>query len=145
MLDRYLHQQAAQDMKRKLSACFVLEQVETFEIKGYYTLSNSSVPLDGLPENLKRRLPPAYKAIPTTLIGRLAVDSRNMGQGLGRLLLVDALKRSWLFSLHIGSYAVVVDPVDEEAAKFYQKYGFILLPDSGKMLLPMSTVKRLFS
>jgi hypothetical protein len=40
--------------------------------------------------------------------------------------------------------AVVVDPIDEDAVRFYQKYGFILLPDSGKMFLPMNIIARLF-
>lgn len=39
--------------------------------------------------------------------------------------------------------AIIVDPIDEDAAKFYKKYGFILLPDSGKMFISMDTVAKL--
>ena len=59
-------------------------------------------------------------------------------------LLVDALKRSYEISKSIGSFAVIVDPLDENAVQFYKKYGFILLPDSGKMFLPMQTIKAAF-
>ena len=40
--------------------------------------------------------------------------------------------------------AVIVDPIDQEAIRFYKKYGFILLPDSGKMFLLMKTIAELF-
>ena len=144
MLDSYLHRQASQDMKRKLSACFVLTDKSNNIIRGYYTLSNNSIPLHQVPDSFKNKLPKSYKAIPTTLLGRLAVDKNEQGQGVGKVLLVDAIKRSYLLSKDIGSYAVIVDPLDNEAKSFYSKYGFIELPDRGKMFLPMKTISQLF-
>jgi predicted GNAT family N-acyltransferase len=144
LLDDYLHKQANQDIKRKLSACFVLNDKETNLIKGYYTLSNNSIPQESTPIQIQKKLPKSYKSIPTTLLGRLAVDSRFQGKGVGKLLLVDALKRSYEISKTIGSFAVVVDPIDKGADNFYAKYGFIKLPDSGKMFLPMRTINQLF-
>lgn len=52
--------------------------------------------------------------------------------------------RSYEVSKSIGSFAVVVDPIDEDTIRFYDKYGFIKLADSGKMFLPMNTIKTLF-
>lgn len=144
MLDDYLHKQVNQDIKRKLSACFVIKVPETDIIKGYYTLSNHSIPLDLVPGELRKKLPRSYKAIPTTLLGRLAIDNQFRGQGIGKLILIDALKRSYELSKTIGSFAVIVDPIDRDAEKFYEKYGFIKLPDSGKMFLPMKTFVQLF-
>lgn len=144
MLDNYFHNQASQDIKRKLSVCFVWEDVESDLIQGYYTLSNNSIPLDIIPEKWKEKLPKSYGFIPTTLLGRLAVDKRFQGKGVGAVLLVDALKRSYEVSENIGSYAVIVDPLDREAERFYEKYGFIKLPDSGKMFIAMKTLKELF-
>lgn len=144
MLDEYLHRQANQDIKRKLSACFVLNDKETNLLKGYYTLSNSSIAQELIPIEFQKKLPNSYKSIPTTLLGRLAIDYRFQKQGIGKLLLIDALKRSYEISKSIGSFAVVVDPMDEDAEKFYDRYGFIKLPDSGKMFLPMNTLKGLF-
>jgi len=143
LLDRYLHQQASQDMKRKLSVCFVREGTDN-TIQGYYTLSNSAIAQLTVPPNLRKKLPPSYQTLPVTLIGRLAVDQMAQGTGLGALLLIDALKRSWEVSQSIGSFAVVVDPVDDGARRFYGKYGFLILPDSEKMFLPMQTLKALF-
>ena len=144
MLDNYLHKQANQDIKRKLSVCFVIKEVETNLIKGYYTLSNNSIPLEVVPNEIRKKLPRSYEAIPTTLLGRLAIDNKFQGQGIGKLILVDALKRSYELSKTIGSFAVVVDPIDKDAERFYDKYGFIKLPDSGKMFLPMKTIGQLF-
>jgi hypothetical protein len=77
-------------------------------------------------------------------MGRLAVENRFKGQGVGKLILIDALKRSWEIAKTIGSYAVVVDPIDQDAENFYFKYGFIKLPDSGKMFISMKTIDQLF-
>ena len=144
ILDTYLHRQANQDIKRKLSACFVIIDQESNLIKGYYTLSNNSIPQKFIPKKFQKRLPKTYSFIPTTLLGRLAIDIHFQGKGIGKLLLIDALKRSFEISKSIGSFAVIVDPLDKEAEMFYDKYGFIELPDSGKMFLPMKTIKELF-
>lgn len=143
LLDNYLHNQVNQDIKRKLSACFVCTN-SSGKILGYYTLSNSSVPQKTIPDRWQKRLPPSYTSIPTTLLGRLAVDSRFKNQGIGEFLLTDALKRSFDISLKIGSFAVITDPLDITAENFYSKYGFIKLPDSGKMFIAMQTLRELF-
>ena len=144
MLDNYLRKQASQDIKRKLSVCFVLNDKENNLLKGYYTLANNSIPQELVPSQFKRRFPKSYTSIPATLLGRLAVDKRYQKQGIGKLLLIDALRRSYEISKSIGSFAVIVDPLDKEAEMFYEQYGFIKLPDSGKMFLPMGTIKELF-
>lgn len=145
LLDDYLHKQAKQDMKRKLTVCFVLAD-ENHEIKGYYTLSNNNIPLDEIPEDLKRKMPKSYIHLPVTLLGRLAVDRNFKGLGYGELLLLDALKRSYDVSCKsIGSMAIVADPIDASAINFYTRYGFIQLPESGKMFIAMKTIEPLFS
>jgi GNAT superfamily N-acetyltransferase len=144
LLDNYLHTQAKQDVKRKLAACFILADDQN-RVKGYYTLSSAAIPRVILPENVIKKLPPSYVDLPATLMGRLAVDQAYRKQGLGEMLLMDALKRSYDASVtSVGSMAVVVDPIDQGAASFYNRYGFILLPDSGKMFIAMETVAQLF-
>lgn len=143
MLDNYLHYQANQDVKRNLSVCFVLEDVETGLIKGYYTLANNSIPINSIPDKWRKNLPQSYSSIPATLLGRLAVDERFQGKGIGLILLFDALKRCYYLSKTIGSFAVVVDPLDKEAEKFYEKNGFIKLPGSDKMIFPIKELKEL--
>ncbi len=144
LLNNYLKNQAGQDVKRKLSACFVLTEKGTNNIKGYYTLSSNSIPLNKFPEYIQKKLPKSYISIPTTLLGRLAIDNKYQKKGIGKILLIDALKRSYESTIKIGSFAVVVDPIDKEAENFYKKYDFIKLPDSDKMFITTKTLKELF-
>ncbi|MDI9546811.1 MAG: GNAT family N-acetyltransferase [Chloroflexota bacterium] len=144
MLDRYLHTQARQDIQRRVAQVYVLLDEDQRTILGYHTLSNSSVLLSDLPEELRRRLP-RYPKIPVTLLGRLAVAARCQGQGFGRLLLVDALRRSARQATEIASAAVIVDAIDESAVKFYQRYHFLALPETPRTLfLEMATIQKLF-
>ncbi|WP_347068516.1 GNAT family N-acetyltransferase [Flavobacterium sp. WV_118_3] len=144
LLDSYIKKQARQDVSRDLSACFVLVD-ELDKIKGYYTLSASSVKRDEFPDVMQKKLPPSYGDLPTVLLGRLAIDKSVKGNGYGGILLVDALKKCLDISASLGTIAVIVDPIDENAQTFYYKYGFVLLPSSGKMFLPIKTIKELFS
>jgi GNAT superfamily N-acetyltransferase len=112
-------------------------------IKGYYTLSASSIKRDSFPENLSKKLPLSYQDLPTVLLGRLAIDKSLQGQGYGEIMLIDALKRCFEISENLGTIAIVVDPIDEKAQRFYERYGFVQLPGSEKMFLPMKTIETL--
>ena len=138
-LDRYLKEQAGQDVRRRVAAAFVA--LDAARVVGYYTLSSAAVELAELPEEVRRRLP-RYPQIPATLLGRLAIDQTWQGRRLGERILVDALFRS--LASEIASYAVVVDARDESAARFYAHYGFQPLEWSERRLfLPMATVAKL--
>ncbi|MDJ1485902.1 GNAT family N-acetyltransferase [Cytophagaceae bacterium YF14B1] len=142
-LTAYLKTQASQDVKKRLAACFVIVN-DTNHIIGYYTLANHSLDRALVPDKYQKRIPPSYH-VPVTLLGRLARDYSAKKTGLGEMLLMDALHRAYQISKNsIGSMAVVVDPIDEKAVLFYDKYGFITLPDSGKMFLPLQTIASLF-
>jgi GNAT superfamily N-acetyltransferase len=144
LLDNYFWKQAKQDVKRKLSACFVLVDKEANRISGYYTLSSNSISHNLIPDSFKKKLPKSYLSIPTILLGRLAIDKDYQGKGIGKILLIDSLKRCYDTSNSLGVFAVIVDPLDKEAERFYDKYGFIKLPDSEKMFIPMKTINELF-
>lgn len=143
-LDNYLKYQVTQDIKRKLAACFINAEKNGSDIKGFYTLSGSSIKSEYIPEELKRKIPLAYIDIPVTLMGRFAIDLNYQGRGLGKELLIDALRRIYYASLEVGSFAAVVDPLDMEAAAFYHKFGFINLPGSEKMFLLTKTISKIF-
>ncbi len=140
----YIQKQASQDVKKRLAVCFVLLN-QTKEVIGYYTLSNDNLGRDNIPENIQKKVPRAYRNVPVTLLGRLARDISQKGTDVGEFLLLDALYRSYKISEEsLGSMAIVVDPLGEHAVKFYEKYGFIQLPDSERMFIPMQVVKKLF-
>ena len=144
LLDNYIKHQASQDVKKRISACFVLYD-DDYIVKGYYTLSNSSIPQSIIPDKYRKRLPKSYKNIPVTLLGRLAIDTTIFGMGQGGRLLIKALKESLQVSKKsIGSMAVIVDPIDDEAFSFYKSYGFSMIPGTGKMFFPMDAIEKLF-
>lgn len=143
-LDTYLKTQSSQDVKKNITAVFVLT-IESKKIAGYYTLSQCSVHLDMIPEEIAWKLTRQH-IIPTTLIGRLAVDDFCKGKGYGEMLLMDALYRSFIGSQQIASWAVIVDAKDEIAVSFYKKYGFIeLRTNPMRLFIPMVTIKSLFT
>lgn len=114
-------------------------------IVGYYSLSQFSVKLSELPSAMTVKLP-RYPVVPATLIGRLAVDRRFRGKGIGELLLMDALARCLTVSKQVACAAVIVDAKDETAKRFYLKYGFMELPGAEKRLfIPIGTVQAMLS
>ncbi len=141
-LDLYLHHQAGQDMRRHANAVFVLiANAEPETILGYYTLCATALLPGDVPEAARKYIP-RYPLVSATLIGRLAVAARCHGQGFGSVLLVDALRRALASSDTVGSSMVVVDALDDSAAAFYSAHGFVKLPDSHRLVLPMRTVRR---
>lgn len=141
-LTDYIKNQVSQDIRKRLATCFVSVD-EGGKILGYYTLTSESLGRDQIPEKYLKQIPKSYNA-PVILLGRLARDISQKGTGLGEFLLLDALFRSFVLSNEsIGAMAVVVDPINEKAVKFYSSYGFELLSDSGKMFLPMKVIEKL--
>lgn len=137
-LNRYLREQATQDIRRRIGACFVA-LADGERIAGYYTLASTSLYLADLPASTRKKLP-RYPTVPAVRMGRLAVDHEFKGQGLGGALLADALDRA--ARSEIAAFALVVDAKDEAAAAFYSHHGFIALPDSPLTLfLPLATVQ----
>ena len=136
-LDRYLKTQAGQDVRRKANAVFVLSDVaEPRRVLGYYTLCAMAIAQGDVPEAARRHVP-RYPLVSSTLIGRLAVASDRQGQHLGSLLLADALQHAFESADTVGSSMVIVDALDERAAGFYEVHGFVRLPDSLRLVLPM--------
>ena len=138
-LDNYIHKQAGQDIKRSISRVFVAEQPgNSKKVMGYYSLSTLSIELSQLPENLARKLP--RHPIPAALIGRLAISKNAQGYGIGKILLIDAIKRTLSVSEQIAIYAMVVDAIDDNAKGFYEQYEFRCLNDSSaRLFLPLKS------
>jgi GNAT superfamily N-acetyltransferase len=145
-LDRYLREQASQDQRRKVAACYVAVDPDAPKlVLGYYTLSAYSVRLQELPRATIKQLP-RYPDVPAALIGRLAVAADRQGQRLGEQLLVDALERTLALRDTIGVFAVVVDALSVAAAGFYGRFGFIPFPGEPlRLFLPLATIEAAFA
>lgn len=113
-----------------------------FGVLGYYTLCATALAPGDIPEPAQRHLP-RYPLVSATLIGRLAVATIRQGQGLGAVLLADALRRALASAATVGSSMIVVDALNDRAAAFYTAHGFVQLPHSQRLVLPMRTLARL--
>lgn len=135
-LDRYIAERAGQDVRRRVATCWVAHEVDSPVIAGFYTLAAGSVSLDGLPEAVGRRLP-RYPSVPVARLGRLAIDRRHAGRGLGAALLWDAATRA--ARAELGIVAMLVDAKGEPAASFYRRHGFVPLRDEPlRLVLPLA-------
>ena len=107
---------------------------EAGEVIAYYALATGSVLISELPRRLRHDLP---NPAPVMVLGRLAVDRRHGGLGLGRALLREANRRTMEVSRTAGVRALIVHPIDNEAATFYARFGFAWLRDGKSMFLPL--------
>lgn len=133
-LNNYLKLQAAKESKSGLARVYLYVD-NSRDVIGYYTLSSAELPKDCIPEGLLKELPKKYSGYPAILIGRLAVTQKETGKGIGGELLVDAIHRCILHSRSIGTSVIMVDPIDESAIRFYERYMFQKLPDINRMIL----------
>lgn len=139
-LDLYLKTLATQDMRRKANAVFVLTaNAAPGKIIGYFTLCAFSLDQASVPEAARQRIP-RHPMVSATLIGRLAVAQSEQGRGVGSLLLARALRKAWENAAQVGSCMVIVDAIDDAAENFYRAHGFIKLPDTRRLILPMQTI-----
>ena len=140
-LDRYFHELATQDIRRRVSNCFVASDAAGM-IAAYYTFAATSLPLSDLPAEEAKRLP-RYAVLPAGLIGRLAVDQRFRGRRLGSALVIDAVRRA--AGADPAIFALVVDAKDAAAVAFYEHldfHRFVSRPMS--LYLPIATALRAF-
>ena len=139
-LDEFIARLVSQYEKRNLGRTYVAVRPGERRVIGYYTLASGAIAFQNLPEDSARKLP--KHPVPVILLARLAVDRSAQGQGLGEGLLLDALSRCLGLADEVGVHAVEVDAIDRQARAFYEKYGFVPLPDSeSHLFLPVSTMR----
>jgi len=138
-LDTWFELQASQDQKRNIARVFVA--LDSEGVVGFYSLSMFTLALDEIPSVLSHKLP-SYSAIPAALIGRLARHERVRSEGIGDLLVADAISRVLSVSETIAAYAIVVDAKNEHAVTFYRSFGFVPFPDTASRLFLLCETAR---
>src|ERR1051326_8722849 len=131
VLDRYFRTQVTQDIRRHITNCFVVVESSTGHLAAYYTLSAASVPLIDLPPTEAKRLP-RYPTLPAVRIGRLAVDRRFQGRGLGAKILMNAVER--ILQSAAAAFALLGDAKNDRAVAFYEHHGFQRLASQPRTL-----------
>jgi GNAT superfamily N-acetyltransferase len=129
-LDRWLHTRALSNQQKGFTAVVVVHVQG--RVVGFYGLSPTAVLPVQLPRSVRTGQPP--DPVPCLLLGQLATDSRWAGQGVGTGLVKHALQRSVAAAQLIGGRALVVHAVDEGAAAFWTRRGFIASRDDPLVL-----------
>lgn len=119
-LNKWLQQQALRNEQSGASRTYVVCCNQ--QVIAYYAIATGSVVHDGLPGKLRRNMP---EPIPVLVLGRLAVDVRWQHQHVGRGLLKDVVLRSCLIAKQVGTSALLVHCLSEQAKRYYLKYGFV--------------------
>ena len=139
-LDEFLRTRAKRHREQNLSSTFVAVPIGSRVVAGYYTLAERLIEFDDMPVGLVRRLP--RHPLPAILLGRLAVDLAHQQKGLGRLLLVDALRTSVAAADLLGVFAVILDAKNERVKAWYARHGFSPLPSKPlQLFIPIDAVR----
>jgi predicted N-acetyltransferase YhbS len=138
-LNEFLQRQAGRQQRRGFGKTYVALADDGATVIGFVTVSAGQIATASLPAQARLSRHPA----PILRIGRLAVDIRHQGQGIGQDLLAFALRLAVEFSQRVGLYAVVVDAKHDKAKAFYIKLGFIACMDSPlSRYLPVATLEQ---
>ncbi len=138
ILDQYFAERVTQDVRRRVTACYVALEPETDCVAGYYTLSAADIPLTDIPKDMIKRLP-RYPTVPVARLGRLAVDRSFQGRRLGGALLWDALMR--VARSEIAVFSLIVDAKNDQAEAFYRHHGFVTFGSiPGQLILPLTNL-----
>lgn len=119
-LDDWFAQHALIAQRQDTDRTFVL--VDDDHVLGFYSLTMGGIEQASAPMRLVRGLP--KYPVPIVLLARLAVNRSAQGQGLGMSLLFEALHRAALAAEHAAARLIAVDPVDDAARAFYERWGF---------------------
>lgn len=138
-LNTFLKATARQHGQKGISRTFVLTD-GTPAILGFFTLTLCEVVAQELPPAYARRYP-AHR-LPAVRLARLAVSRKAQGKGFGELLLADAVQRTGLIAEQAGVIGLFVDAKNDSARCFYERYGFLTIPDLPlHLFLPIETIR----
>jgi len=130
-LDDWLLRHARQAQGSGSAKTFVA--AEGARVAGYFSLTVGQVDTLDAPERIRKGM--GQYPVPVVILARLAVSRQDQGRGMGFGLLQDAIRRTMLIAEQAGIRAMLTHPIDEEAAKFYTRFGFIASPLREQQLL----------
>lgn len=140
-LNQFLIQTARQHIQKGLSRTFVLVETEQPSlIIGFFTLSLCQVQVESLPLAYAKKYPPVVAGVK---LARLAVNLDWQKQGIGAILLIEAMKRALIIAENAGVIGLFVDAKDTSAKAYYERYGFESAKTNPLLLfLPLSTLSK---
>lgn len=107
--------------------------LDAVQVAGYLSLTVGQIDTLDAPERIRKGM--GQYPVPVVILARLAVSTQHQGRGIGFGLLQDAIRRTLLIAEQAGIRAMLTHPIDEEAERFYARFGFIASPLRGQQLL----------
>lgn len=123
-LDHWLLRHARQAQGSGSARTFVVSEDD--RVAGYFSLTVGQIDRLDAPERIGKGM--GQYPVPVVILARLAVNLQDQGRGIGVGLLQDAIRRTLLIADHAGIRAMLAHPIDEHAARFYARFGFIASP-----------------
>ncbi len=134
-LDHWLNAHAARAEEAGISATTVWTPAAEHRVVAHYSVAPTQVRRDEVPKGMSS----GYSSIPGYLLGRLALHQDLHGQGLGGQLLLDALEVIVAAAAHSAGRVIVVDAIDDTAARFYEHYGFTRIGATDRLAMKVAT------
>lgn len=139
-LNEWLIRHARQAQASGSAKTFIVE--DNAQVVGYFSLTVGQIETMDAPDRIRKGM--GRHPIPVVILARLAVSIDSQGLGIGRGMLQDALRRTLVLAEQAGIRAMLTHPIDEEAAQFYQRFGFIASPWREQQLLLLLKDARLY-
>lgn len=140
-IDTYLQTQVAGFQDVETARCWVACLDKSVAILGFYALNAHAIDISTLPPAQQKRLP-RYPAVPAIYLSVMGVHEGNQGRGIGSFLLANAFKRSAEAADRIGAAFIIIDALNEQAARLYRRLGFVDMPGhEPRMLIAMKQVR----
>ena len=130
-LNDWLLRHARQAQGNGSAKTFVV--VDDYRVAGYFSLTVGQIDTLDAPERMRKGM--GQYPLPVVILARLAVSTTNQGRGIGVGLLQEAIRRTMLIAEHAGIRAMLTHPIDEDATRFYTRFGFIASPLREQQLL----------
>ncbi|MFZ5733872.1 MAG: GNAT family N-acetyltransferase [Pseudomonadota bacterium] len=141
-VDNFLQKTAARQQDADHTRVYVACIDDSVEVIGYYALNAHAIDVTTLPEEARSKLP-TYPTISAVYLAMVGFHLDHRGKGGGTFLMMDAFKRSVGAANIIGAYFLVLDALNERAAKLYRELGFVDLPGHGpRMLIAMKRIRQ---
>ena len=124
-LDSWLRDRALDNMATGASRTYVICPSSSLKVIGYYAICMGQILNQDVTGSMRRNMP---RQIPAVILGRLAIDKKWQGEGLGKALLNDAVQRSARAAQEVSARLLIVHTISAQAEAFYLHHGFIRLP-----------------
>lgn len=131
-LNHWLLHHARQAQTGGSARTFVVADEEN-RVAGFFSLTVGQVDTVEAPERIRQGM--GRYPLPVVILARLAVSRESQGRGLGVGMLQDAIRRTLVIAEQAGIRAILTHPIEEDAARFYTRFGFIASPLRQQQLL----------